>query len=218
MKTLRALIAALALGSCGSGNYLCSTDTDCDTANGRVCVTDFEEERSWCGTLGERQQYEQQPNSSPEGESNPCGNSPMYGQHLWNFTGCEGALHMREDCVVEGTAEEGRAGYEAFPSSDPSQFIQYSGLEILDPAEPDPHLRLVLDPNFRFPERDDDVTSEGERANDLLDSLGGYVYPLRDGKDDFCTEPEDCPLFLIVMPYAYPGEEECKASPYYLGN
>src|SRR3989344_175018 len=104
-------LAALVMGSCaseaGSPAY-CSKDTDCK--GDRIC------DKGVC--------VDSQESSSP----NPCGNSPLYGKFLWEFSSCKGSLHMREDCVVGAT--DTKLGY-AYNYQIDGQIVKYNKLDFV---------------------------------------------------------------------------------------
>lgn len=122
-----------------------------------------------------------------EASNNPC-DSPVYGKHLWEISGCKNAFSMGEDCSVgiSGEVDDKNAG-------------NYHGLEMAL----DEYGSFVLDPHFRF-------NPEYQNINDMLDKHGGYVI-----QSDSCRadHPDDCALIPLGIPF--PGEKQCEASEYY---
>ncbi len=202
MKTLRALVAAVAL-SMGCGDTIHNYYTDDDT-----------EEGTSAGGTG---------NSGSSG-SNVCGDSEVFGKYLWGLS-CGFSLHMREDCVV-GYASKDDTEYDYSGLDHGSSPLKhalgpwtYSGLQIFielpDTYNPVGGTESWLDPDFRFRGRGGDEPRGLARAiNDYFDREGGYA--LNPLLGDYCDDnrSNDC-MPLGVMPDPFPGGEACQESSFY---
>ncbi len=136
--------------------------------------------------------------------SNPCGNSPLYGKHMWEFSGCKFAFHMREDCIV-GVSMDHNQGYD-YQYKD--QTIKYNGLNInystFGQFSFDPSVRFVDSPN---------QNPKWKKVNEALDKYGGYVRLTPDCK---ITHLDDCAFVSRTIPFE--SMDQCKASSYYVHN
>lgn len=124
---------------------------------------------------------------------NPCGNSPIYGKHLWEIQKCRISFTMEEDCSVTIAGEGGKR-----------DFGSYDGLEI---NMVDYGVTKHFDPAFRF-------SSAYPNLNAALDEHSGYVLQ----PSDDCTEdhPDDCAFIPLSIPYE--NQTACQTSEYFVGN
>ena len=144
-----------------------------------------------------------------DGYSNSCGNSPLYGLHLFEIWQCKVGFTMKEDCSVDKV-------------NNPHNLqISYSGLNItfdgLGTWAFDPAFRFALGPECSGQEQTDNSCNSQkiECLNKKLDKYGGYV--LIWGTDDGCRKnsPDDCAFVPVPSPFS--GRYECMDSEYYAG-
>jgi hypothetical protein len=97
---------------------------------------------------------------------NAC-NSPLFGAHMWNIWGCDGAVHMNENCEV-GVALDDNKEYDYSGGS------TYDGLKLVGRDGS----YVFFDPEIRFiPEPQDSENKRKiyERMNEILDRYNGHV-------------------------------------------
>lgn len=142
------------------------------------------------------------PEDDMETPENPCGNSPVYGKHLWEVDECQVGYHMREDCRVGKWDSEGTLYDYSSESFGGEITYDYLSLEGKDGS------LYSLDREMRFVGGKD-----WQRANDILNRFAGYILLPNDSCNS--SESDDCTL-LIPLTEPFPGEDQCRSSPFYV--
>ncbi len=189
--TLERLLGKIALvAGVSLFGYTCDTASEChidkDCKGGRVCDSNTKmcvETKTTTNT------------------SNLCGNSPVYGKHLWEFSGCKFAYHMREDCVVGITDPSINYNYEIFGKG---TSLKYNGLSIGLVGNPsfDSSVRFTSGPN---------QNKKWQKVNENLDKFKGYVLLKDPCKIDHL---DDCAFVALDIPFK--NADQCRASIYYV--
>ena len=126
---------------------------------------------------------------SEDSSFNDCGDSPVYGKHLFEIWQCRVGITMREDCSIGIT------------NNPKNHQATYSGLDVTFNGLG----TFALDPDFRF-------TAKYDALNRKLDRYGGYVLLHTECDKDHA---DNCAFVPVPAPFS--NIHECMESEYYAG-
>ncbi len=139
--------------------------------------------------------------------SNPCGNSPVYGKHLWEISDCDGGIHFREDCTVG--RGWGTGNYDYAPQKW-GGVSKYNNMEINMPNFPGKPYVLETSPIFQ-PKFSSEVQKIEKVKKKMAELGGGYFLHF---KNEPIKQIDDNAFVVVDKPY--PGEAACENSIYFV--
>ena len=135
--------------------------------------------------------------------NNSCGNSPIYGKHMWEISACKMAIHAKEDCTFDVSYKDTQDDLE----HDYKEMGTYDNLDLT--VYEDPSLQLWFDPEARATRSS--TQSIWRQVNEHLDRYGGY-FLLGDGSSIHYISDN----VFIPLDRPFIGQRDCKGTPYYV--